>query len=376
MVPIEKGFYLVNVFNLGKPILDLNGFHRRESIVQYLRTFKYQQIEFSSYNAWCNEFGSVIAFKKIDSCHSISDAMEVYNSSETFDPIYRKFVEDAKENLKFKGKDSDYSFVFGISDSFSKDEISWNRVFLRENYLNFFLLLEAIFVYQLCKLLEAEISRVPGEIGRFSWQRKLVEYTENLFSLQYPSQFLIYNIEIDFMQVLYSAWGLDSYIASLRSRFEQSISSYTFYWDYLEKQKSDTMNILLAAIAILSLYEALPVLTSVFPEIDMLLVNVILIVLAVSAILWAFWGIAIHWIGVSTYKTRNLVSNISIKRKVVPTTFEVVNTFSPLAPSENQADKVESEESLLEKQQNLSIGEELCDLGARFISILNNFWPR
>lgn len=284
MVNIEQGFYLVHSFDLGHVLPDFEDFERRESRTTYFPIFRYRRMALRDSLVWYNQLGMAVMLQTLDQVQNRSGAREQYNT-DTFDHRYAEALYELGGALGLAIKTSEFSFLLEVGPS--NMEIDWEFVALPANPLNHVVFLEAVFIFQLCKSLEQRTATLPKHRRNIVTERTVLDYAENLFHLQIPDNFLISGDEIRLMGSFYEAWNLGDYVRTLRERFGQSISNYTFYWDHIDKHRQNLMSLFLAAIALLSLAQVTNTLASLIPGIASESLNVWLVSLAAVIMLWA-----------------------------------------------------------------------------------------
>ena len=141
------------------------------------------------------------------------------------------------------------------------------------------LLCEAVFLYQLGELVAKSISDLPDLRRKGRVDPLLSAYTQDLFAASEPRDILTSAKEISAMGEYFEAWGLRARAESLKDRFSQVASSYTFYWEHAERRRDKIVNTLLAGVALVGLIQADRQLSAVLS-------------IPVGAIDWALVGLA------------------------------------------------------------------------------------
>jgi hypothetical protein len=245
--------YFVHAINLGSAFLQLPSYERRDSLVFVPSALRYDCVTRQPDELLVNSFGTLVAVQQLEADALSEDELRRMYESDAFDTPYARVVDEIRDISQEERVDFDFSFAWYAGSS---RRIAWDFVSLPVTETNRAILLEAVLIYQLCKLTETAIVAIPTQrrAGRIDPQMR--RYTEDLFGLAHPDAFLTNHHEIELMTEFYEAWGIGDAITRLRDRFDQATSSYAFYWEHAERRRDTVMNLLLGSIAAISLVAA------------------------------------------------------------------------------------------------------------------------
>lgn len=281
----RKHYYFVHGFNLGNQILPNFKNITRESVIHYRNVFKYFYRAHKNYEIWINKYGAVVVFQDVSEyCIGKVNAEDLYRNGNQFKPIYRTFVEDTRDYLKAPVGDSDYTFFVTVGAPVDKFE--WGRIELAGSTNRRMILVEALFVFQLCSQAETLLNQLDLRRHDEVFHLLVVNYTEDLFNTEEPSGFLVADKEIKLMRELYEVWNITTRIRLIRERFNQSVQNYSFMWQYRDRKQETLMNLFLAGIAALSLLQVTSIMADVEPVFDSKLFKTLVISVAIGIFLF------------------------------------------------------------------------------------------
>lgn len=151
MVNLEPGFYFCHAFDLGTRLDRFSEWMKRESLPVAPKVLRYQQIQFDGAELFVNQMGFAIAFQRIQDATNYADAHRSYNQN--FDQPYSDLSNALR---KFFGISpiGDTSFVVALSAQ--ELIIEWRAVHAPCTAIAITSLLEALFIDELCRVLERQ----------------------------------------------------------------------------------------------------------------------------------------------------------------------------------------------------------------------------
>jgi hypothetical protein len=303
MVNIDPGFYFCHVFDSGAAPLTFTYWETRASLPMAPLVLRYVEIPLDGNLAFINQLGFLVVFQRIVDAKNYAEAHAKYDSD--FDSAYAGVLKTvhAKLGLKPIGETS-CIVVFGSQEV----AIDWSASHLPPTPLASTVLIEALFVDELCRALERHSESFIDETALVK-ERRLVEYAECLFPLSEPSGFLVDKLEIELMTHFYKSWMLKDRVDGLRRRFAESVTNTALYRGSLERNRQAALNSMLAAIACLSVAQVSKPISEVLAKLGIELSESSLNqFFAFFAVVVLFFGLWRYWIrpsiGLAWYKLR------------------------------------------------------------------------
>lgn len=246
--------YLVHAANTGSVYAPIENYEQRDSLVSAPEALKLARLRLpgSTLDCYVNCFGTVVVVQPVDATDE--EELQLLYKGDAFDDYYA----GALRELNLTGialSDFDFSYPW-LQRSNSSTAVEWEFVETGEDREELLVMVEAAVIYQLAKLTERAIVDIPVNRRRGRIDPQLRRYTEELFGLERPSDFLTSRREIELMDSYFDVWEMGRSIPRLRSRFDQVTSSYSFYWEQAEKRRESVMNLLLASVAAIGLVAA------------------------------------------------------------------------------------------------------------------------
>lgn len=266
MIELEKGYYTANAFNLGDILINIPDFEKRENVVFYPKIFRYKELKIESILFWINEFGSGLSLERIKEANSLSQALQIYHSTEYYYPSYESLINTINTSFKAKITDTDISFIVEVSETKIQSEYAQISIFANK-HIKFYtaVFIESIFVLQLCRLLERKLVSLANQRKSHNSQKILTEFVSNLFIVERPQGYLPNHHEFEYMKELYEAWKIEDLIKTLKEKYELSLTNYRFFLEYDEKRQNALTTLLLGSITVFSINQTIPIIYESFP---------------------------------------------------------------------------------------------------------------
>jgi len=264
MVIIYPGFYFCHTFDLGSKLVPFKKWIERESLPVAPSALRYREIIFPTASVFINELGFAVVFQSLPDATNYEEANQSYKLD--FDIPYTQLCDSLN---KFFGRHliKETSFILEIGSQ--KLVVDWSEVHAPNNSLSATILIEALFIDELCRALERLSDSFLGE-SSLAEDRLLVEYAECLFPLSRPAGFLVSKPEIGQMEEYFEKWSLGERVMSLRARFAESVTNTALYRGHLEQNRQGALNAVLAGIALLSLAQVSKPISEVLSKINVL----------------------------------------------------------------------------------------------------------
>jgi hypothetical protein len=287
-----NGHYFVHSFNLDELRLAIPEPEARSSLPPSYPVLQYRRLPGDGLPAWVNGFNAILVFQRLAGIDDRESAFARFMSIDGFDALYPDAVERVDALTASTVTDLDFSFLCSFEVE-AEPRVEWSQVVLPAfRPRHFAVLLEALFVFQLCKRTELAINALPARRAAGESADMLAAYTESLFNLERPGEYNVSETDAAEMQLYYEAWGIGEYIERLRERFNQATANYAFVWEQAQSERTQLVNILLGTLALLALLQADQTLAAMF-GIKQRLLDWIIVVLALLAVTWAVWRYAI-----------------------------------------------------------------------------------
>lgn len=302
MVIIDKGFYFCHSFDIGTRLDFFENYEKRESLTDVPNALRYQRLKHDSLTLWISELGLLVAFQRLEVDNFTRARLEYQNN---FEYYYSNALIEVS-SIFHKPIESDTSFLVNIG--FDELTIDWKTVHVPINDLSCRIMLEAIFIDELCRTIDKRSRSFISE-ANLAEERLIVQYVENLFPLAIPASFLVAKFELDEMDQYFSAWRLGERVAAIRARFSESVTNTSLYRGHLDRHRQSAMNSLLAAITVLSLAQVTDAISNVLLTLSLHITKDELNkIFAIIAMLFFAWGFLNHllrpvvslWIGVTS----------------------------------------------------------------------------
>jgi hypothetical protein len=283
-----NGHYFVHSANLDELRLAIPEPEARSSLVPSYPVLQYQRLPGDGLPAWVNGFNAVVVFQRLTDVDDRAAAFEMFMSTDRFDALYPDAVERVDGLTPAAVTDLDFSFLCSFEVE-AEPRVEWSQVVLPAfRPRHFVVLLEALFVFQLCKRTELAINALPARRAAGEPADMLAAYTESLFNLERPGEYNVSETDAAEMRLYYKAWGIGEYIERLRERFNQATANYAFVWEQAQSERTQLVNILLGTLALLALLQADRTLAELL-GVKRLLLDWIIVALALLAVTWAIW---------------------------------------------------------------------------------------
>lgn len=247
MVKLKDGFYFCHTFDLGTRLGPFKDWIKKEFYPNAPKIIRYLRINLDDSEIFVNQMGLVVAFQELKSASNYNEALEYYNTKydEYFDSI-------STELCNYFGLRPICDSSFMVEYGSKKLSIKWRITKIPNTEFSLTTLIEALFIDELCRVLERK-SDVFLKKTSLAEDRLVAEYAQSLFPVAYPSGFLVGNSEINQMEIYFKNWKLGERVASLHQRFTESVLNTALYNGHLEKNRQNILNMLIAAIAFISL---------------------------------------------------------------------------------------------------------------------------
>lgn len=244
---MRKGFYLCHSFDIRSRLDFFEKYEKRESLTYVPHALRYRLLKHESLTLWVNELGILIAFQPIPNAVNLANAYSEYRNN--FDAHYAVALNQIA-SIAVRSIEAETSFLVCVGSQ--ELEVEWKAVHLPHDGISIRILLEAIFIDQICRTIDKRSQSFVNK-SSLAVERLVVEYVENLFPLAIPSGFLVAKSEVEQMSLYYKTWQLNERVAAIRGRFAESVTNTGLYRGHLDRHSQNAMNYLLAAIAVLSL---------------------------------------------------------------------------------------------------------------------------
>lgn len=294
-------YFLVNAVGLGSKTIDLFP-EKRENLVEIPRIMQYENIHLGNDNSqiYVNSLNSYLIIDFVGEYKNQEKAIEAYNQN--FNTDYKKSLNLFNKTIEVIS-DFDTSMQLLVIEDSSVNEVNikveYGRVKLytnsnikgllhldKELKMYYRTFLDACLIYLTCEKLDKFLKNltttknINNEI-----QNLLAIYSQELFKLSKPQFYLTYQPEIRIMELFYKSWKIEGYINKVKSNFNQSVSNYSFLWNYRNQVSQKRMNTYLLCLTVLTAYTPIMEilkqfgLTSLTTEVTILiLVTIILII--------------------------------------------------------------------------------------------------
>ncbi len=287
MVNLQPGFYFCHAFDLGTRLTRFSEWSKRDTLPVAPKVLRYKQVKFNGAELFVNQMGFAIVFQRINHVTNYAEAHQCY--SHNFEKPYSE-LSTALHKLFGIRPIGDTSFVVVLGAE--KLTIEWQAVHAPCTSASITSLIEALFIDELCRVVERQSDSFLKE-SSLAEDRLLAEYAESLFPLAYPSGFLVEHVEISEMEKYYDTWKLAGRVISLHQRFTESVVNTALYNGHLERNRQNTLNTVLAAIALLSLAQVSPTISNILSKAAIATteeqLNQFLISAAVVSLLYGGW---------------------------------------------------------------------------------------
>ena len=292
MVELKSGFYLCHTFELNTRLSSFKDWIKRESLPIAPKVLRYKKIKLGSSQLFVNQMGFIIAFQELKKVSNFEEAIDFYHTK--FDRPYNRLC---KELHKYFGTNPICDSSFIVEYGSEKLSVEWQISRIPSEKLFLTTLIEALFIDELCRALERKSDLFLKE-SSLAEDRLLAEYAQSLFPLAYPSGFLIGTLEINKMEIFFDKWKLGERVASLHQRFTESVMNTALYNGHLEKNRQNILNMILAAIAFISLSQVSEPISIFFEYLQLSvssdLLNNVFICIALFLLTFGFWRYVIN----------------------------------------------------------------------------------
>lgn len=292
MVSVAPGFYFCHAFDLGSRPPPFQQWTTRASLPVAPSALRYSRVMLGTAHMFLNELGFAIVIQAVPA-HTSVELHYLYEHH--FDAHYAFMLDVLKARF---GPDviGETSFELVAGGAAHSVSVSWRTVELPAAGAGLAILVEAVFIDELCRALERRGDAFARE-SSLADDRLLVEYAECLFALSTPAGFLVEQTEIDTMDLFFASWKLDARVRSLRTRFTESVANTTLYRGHLERNRQGMLNAILTGIALLSLAQVSKPIAEVLAKLAIVRtesqLNQLFVVIAVVIMLTGGWRYAI-----------------------------------------------------------------------------------
>lgn len=291
--------YFVNSVNTTGVYLQIKERESRDSLVAPLTALTYQRLNADEGQLYVNSFGTFVMIQEVERNATPSDATRLFrDADDVWESKYAHAIQAVNRFTPTTVDDFDFSFAWWAGSG-SDLSVTWDLVQSDTSLVERQLLCEAVLLYQLGDLVAKAISDLPDLRRKGRVDPLLSAYTQDLFAAAEPRDFLTSAKEISAMGRYYEAWSLKARAESLKDRFDQVTSSYTFYWEHAERKRDKVVNTLLAGVALVGLIQADKQLSEVLSipveVIDWVLVGLAALVATVAVVQLAIVGRVRRW---------------------------------------------------------------------------------
>lgn len=200
-----------------------------------------------------NARGNLVVLQPVSGASTIDEAQLLYDSTATFDPVYKHALQSATFRFGMKHKDFEDSSLawFGAP----RTEISWRRTELHVDGsaqwpINVFI--EALLIFSACKAAEAVLSRQLGKASNVA-TASFVDASKDLILIEEPSDILVNENEIALLAIFYERWGVGRSVRSLQARFGQVITVLSLHTSKVQANHAMSLNLLVGCATVLAL---------------------------------------------------------------------------------------------------------------------------
>src|SRR5882724_11878997 len=158
MVKLNSGYYFCHAFDLGGRLHAFQSFETRSSLTTVPNALRYQRLNHSSLCIWINELGLLVAFQPVPTADSLTKARLEYDDH--FHPHYATVLREvALISGRVIAPDTSFIVVVGAE----KPLVEWDQVQVLPDPAAAQILLEAIFIDELCRAIDRRSRTFVGE---------------------------------------------------------------------------------------------------------------------------------------------------------------------------------------------------------------------
>ncbi|WP_226704556.1 hypothetical protein [Microbulbifer elongatus] len=230
--------------------MSLADWSKRATLPHAPKNLRYKEFQIECGTLFVNQMGFCVVLQRINGATSHREAVRHYQHK--FDFPYAKVVNELRKRFGSQPI-GDTSFLVNVGNHDIK--LDWKVSHIPSTSIAISILVEALFIDELCRVLERKSDTLLGGSSLAS-DLLVAEYADSLFPLGHPAGFLVASEEITQMENYYETWRLETRVATLHQRFTEAIMNRSLYQGHLERNRQNILNVLLATIAFLSLSQS------------------------------------------------------------------------------------------------------------------------
>lgn len=302
---IAKGDYLCHTFDLEVIFERFDHYIKRGTLSDPPRLLRYKKVDDYAVKekngrvigteVFVNELGFVVALQKISNqCNS--DINRIYD--EDFIELYQNMthiISDLFGKKPFEEsscKLSVYSQYNGESSA-NQPEISSEKIAINEDRISSVILIEALFIYQLCRTVKRKSELLLYNKSLVS-ELICIEYIEALFPFSEPGGYLVNEREKKQMKSFYEMWKMGDDINSLRARFSESITNISLYRSHIERNRQAMLDFTILGLTFLTLTQVSAPISEIAIKFGVLLsiqtINQICVFCSIACLIIGSWS--------------------------------------------------------------------------------------
>lgn len=290
--------YLINGFNVGEEVNDIKNSVKRNNLTTIPDIIKFTIDEYNGIKIYRNSINNCVSFQKYGEFNTYKEAYNSFynDNGEVYDNLYLECLSVINKQYKVNLQDTDWNTLLCVNDEqelpfvLEKQNVVVVNNMDIENNVYIRAIIDSCLIYQSVSRITDFVKKLvlANELTKFQ-QFQIAYYSQELIKVKNPDMFLTNRNEIEVYKKIYSEWELGSQIDNAIEMLNQSISNYSFLWEYRNSSIQKFSNLLLTLFTIIVGY---PALKNVFEEflpnglIYLKCIYIILIMIFIFRMIW------------------------------------------------------------------------------------------
>lgn len=290
--------YLINGFNIGEEICNIKSSIIRSDLTSIPDVIKFTIDEHKGITIFRNSINNCVSIQKYGEFNTYKDAYTFfYNDYEkVYNNLYTDCINIINKQYKMNLQDTDWNTLLCVDDKLEvpliiekQNVIVVNNLDI-ENNVNIRAIIDSCLIYQSVSRILNFVKNLifADELTKFQ-QFQIAYYSQELTKVKNPDMFLTNRNEIEVYKKIYSEWELGIQIENAIEILNQSISNYSFLWEYRNSKTQKASNLLLTLFTIIVGYPSLKNVVEEFLPSALVYIKIIFIILIISFIFKLMW---------------------------------------------------------------------------------------